>query len=60
MRTYTQNLTSDGGTTTCAFVLRPETVLFNFSILQTLSHMTHGEHRIVSGDSPTILSRDSA
>ncbi len=41
-------------------VLRPETVLFNFLILQTLSHMTHGEHRIVSGDSSTILSRDVA
>ncbi len=31
-----------------------------FPILQTLSRMTHGEHRIVLGDSPTILSRDSA
>ncbi len=29
-----------------------------FWYLQTLSHMTHGEHRIVSGDSSTILSHD--
>ncbi len=45
---------------TSSFLLRPGTVLFNFSISQTLFHMTHGEHRIVSGDSSTILSRDSA
>src|SRR6266702_1882063 len=37
-----------------------QTVLFNFLILQTLSHTTHGEHRIVSGDSSTVLSHDVA
>src|SRR6266702_3791006 len=34
--------------------------LTSSSYLLTLSHMTHGEHRIVSGDSLTILSCDVA
>ncbi len=36
------------------------TVLFNFLLLQTLSHTTHSEYHVVSGDSLTILSRDVA
>src|SRR6266702_6474710 len=42
------------------FCYVPEPFYLIFSYLQTLSRMTHGEHRIVSGDSLTILSRDVA
>src|SRR6266702_5139959 len=35
------------------------TILFNFSDIYRLFFvLTHGEHRIVSGDSPTILFHD--
>ncbi len=42
------------------FMLRPGPFYLIFLILQTLSRMTHGEHRIVSGDSPTVLFHDVA